>query len=29
MDDPQIDEATRNAVTNASAEGEWHFRARF
>ncbi|MBC9071922.1 helix-turn-helix transcriptional regulator [Thauera sp. CAU 1555] len=29
MDDPQIDEATRNAVTNTSAEGEWHFRARF
>lgn len=28
-DDPRIDEATRRAITNDMAPGEWHFRARF
>lgn len=28
-DDPRIDEATRSAVVNDIAPGEWHLRARF
>ncbi len=28
-EDPRIDEATRAAVANEVAPGEWHFRARF
>ncbi|MBT0962396.1 helix-turn-helix domain-containing protein [Denitromonas iodatirespirans] len=29
VDDPCIDDATRQAIRNDSALGEWHFRARF
>jgi len=28
-DDPRIDDATRRAIVNDMAAGEWHFRARF
>ncbi len=28
-DDPRIDDATRQAIRNDMAPGEWHFRARF
>ena len=29
LDDERVDEATRRAVTNDIAPGEWHFRARY
>lgn len=29
LDDPAIDEATRSAIANDIAPGEWHLRARF
>ncbi|HAY09988.1 MAG TPA: transcriptional regulator, partial [Thauera sp.] len=28
LDDTRVDEATRRAVANDIAAGEWHFRAR-
>ncbi|MDT4884464.1 hypothetical protein FQZ97_1206090 [compost metagenome] len=29
LDDPGIDAATRRAIANDIAPGEWHLRARF